>query len=200
MQKTYRAEFSDKTKQYPITRRELQVRYPRVSVPKNLDNFQHSECTLVCVADFGPPSYDPDTHKVERWKIVSYSDPSYPEVSERWDYKVKPLAGPERAQREALINAQEAQIIDHELELELKAVKAGYQDVEIETWDQQMLEAKAYLADSNATVPMLDAMAAESGDSKTVLANSIMTKANAFAAAAGAVLGRKRKKRKNKGL
>lgn len=76
----------------------------------------------------------------------------------------------------------------------MKAIKSGYSQEEIDTWPQQLAEATAYLADpDNAVTPMLTAYAEQAGLTKDALASKIIEKAEAFALAAGEALGRKKK-------
>jgi len=70
-------------------------------------------------------------------------------------------------------------------------VTFGYTVEEFRTWDQQRDEAKAYIADNLADVPMLDAIAASRGVTVVILANSVMVNSVAYSAAAGHILGRK---------
>ena len=74
----------------------------------------------------------------------------------------------------------------------LQEIKSGYPELETQTWDQQEKEARAYLLDSGAHTPMLDAICLHSGESKGSLAVYIVQKADTFAARAGRILGVKR--------
>jgi len=67
----------------------------------------------------------------------------------------------------------------------------GYPEREIASWPQQEKEARAYLADPAASTPLLDALAAARGVTKDALAAKIVTKADQFAAAAGALIGKR---------
>lgn len=76
----------------------------------------------------------------------------------------------------------------------MKLIKAGYTQEEIDTWPQQLEEAKAHIADpADAVTPMLTAYADQAGLTKDALAMQIIEKAEAFALAAGEALGRKKK-------
>ena len=65
-----------------------------------------------------------------------------------------------------------------------------YPQHEIDTWDQQRREAVAYQGDpSIADTPLLTAMATARGMTVAALAARVLTKAQAFAQAGGAILG-----------
>lgn len=76
---------------------------------------------------------------------------------------------------------------------QVKQITAGYSADEIKTWDKQVAEAEAFTADATAPTPLLDAIAAVTGDAKGDLAGKVITKANAYSAAVGAALGAKQK-------
>ncbi len=74
----------------------------------------------------------------------------------------------------------------------LAVIGLPYSAQERETWPQQVAEAKAVLADTNAPTPLLSAIAAGDNIPVTDLATTIIQKADAFSAAAGAVLAAQR--------
>jgi len=67
----------------------------------------------------------------------------------------------------------------------------SYPEREISSWPQQEKEARAYLADPAAVTPLLDALSTARGVTKDALAQKIVAKADAFAAAAGALIGKR---------
>lgn len=82
------------------------------------------------------------------------------------------------------------------------ALVAGYPEREISSWPQQEKEARAwvdYLASTAAgttaptppATPMLDALATARGVTKDVIAQKIVQKADQYAAAAGALIGKR---------
>ena len=79
---------------------------------------------------------------------------------------------------------------------ETNKIKEGYTQAEIDTFPTQEAEANAYAADNAAPTPLLDAILAESGDTKTALVAKIQTNAAAMKVAVGKAIGRKQKKEK----
>jgi len=73
----------------------------------------------------------------------------------------------------------------------MNALVTGYPEREIASWPQQEREARAFTADPTAATPLLDAIAAACGVNKDVLAAKIVTKADQFAAVAGALIGKR---------
>lgn len=74
----------------------------------------------------------------------------------------------------------------------LDAIGAPYSPQERETWATQVTEAKAVLADANASTPLLNALAAADGTDVAAFAAKVLAKEAAFAAAAGAILAAQR--------
>ncbi len=68
---------------------------------------------------------------------------------------------------------------------------ASYPQVERESWAQQEKEARAYIADSTAVTPLIDAISAARGVTKDALAQKIVVKADTFASAVGALIGKR---------
>jgi len=81
--------------------------------------------------------------------------------------------------------------VNTSFELAMGELVTGYPEREIASWPQQEKEARAYLADPAASTPLLDALAAARGVTKDALAAKIVTKADQFAAAAGALIGKR---------
>ena len=72
----------------------------------------------------------------------------------------------------------------------LSALEAAYPQKERDTWPQQVIEARAYLADNLAATPLLDAMlTTKPNTTKAVLVGKIMTNYTAYSALVGAALG-----------
>lgn len=84
--------------------------------------------------------------------------------------------------------------INAEFEAEMLAISSLYPPSEREGWPNQQTEANAFLADPQASTPILDAIVAVSGEAKADLAANIVAKVAAYSAYYGAALGRKRKK------
>jgi hypothetical protein len=96
-----------------------------------------------------------------------------------------------QAELEAIVAKQNAIT---EFLYETRALTDGYSQAEIDTFSVQEAEAKAYTADNTAPTPLIDAIISESGENKTDLITSILTKAGLLKIGAGKALGRKRKK------
>ncbi|HZG29954.1 MAG TPA: hypothetical protein VE079_15980 [Ensifer sp.] len=91
---------------------------------------------------------------------------------------------PEPVYSEAMVRAEGAR--------RLALIAAPYSPEERETWSQQVMEAKAIQADANADAPLLTLLAAADGVPVAAMAATVLAKAEAFAAAAGAVLAAQR--------
>lgn len=74
-------------------------------------------------------------------------------------------------------------------EMMLGALKAGYPDGEVVSWDQQVIEARALDVSPTAVTPLLSAIAAQRGIDVTTLAGRVLEKANAYAVASGSIIG-----------
>ena len=83
--------------------------------------------------------------------------------------------------------------INAAFESEIAAVKEGYTEDEIKSWDQQVAEAQAYQADQTAATPLLDAILINRGGTKDELVLRIATNATQYAQVFGAALGKKQK-------
>lgn len=73
----------------------------------------------------------------------------------------------------------------------MRIVRGATNPDEIGTWDQQVSEARSYLADANTVVPMLESLATLRGILLADLVDKIIDKATSYAAVVGALLGRK---------
>jgi hypothetical protein len=71
----------------------------------------------------------------------------------------------------------------------LLAIANPYQPSERETWPVQMSEAEAWLKDSTAPTPMIDAIATGRRIDKSILITYIMDNTNLFRQASGIILG-----------
>ena len=69
----------------------------------------------------------------------------------------------------------------------------GYPDDERLTFDKQEAEARAWLADSSASTPFVDALAAGRQMEKAELVSRIIAKADAFALASGSLTGQRQR-------
>lgn len=73
----------------------------------------------------------------------------------------------------------------------MDAIKAGYPAEEVQSWDKQESEARAYTANSSAATPLLSALATARGITLADLASRVIAKADQFAAASGAIIGKR---------
>jgi hypothetical protein len=76
---------------------------------------------------------------------------------------------------------------------ETNLIKLDYTQAEIDSWPTQEAEAVAFTQDAEAATPLLDAIIAETSETKEALAAKIIEKAGQFKQAFGASLGKKRK-------
>jgi len=83
--------------------------------------------------------------------------------------------------------------INIQAQKELSSFTATYPEGEVSTFDKQESEAKAFIADNTADTPLLDALATNREIDKAELATRIVTKATAFSAASGAIIGKRQK-------
>jgi hypothetical protein len=93
---------------------------------------------------------------------------------------------------EAYLLAESQKEKDSQFLVETTAIKTGYTQDEIDSWPKQEAEARAWFADNTAPTPLLDGIVSQTGEDKTILVDGIIEKADLFAAAFGAALGRKR--------
>ena len=73
----------------------------------------------------------------------------------------------------------------------IAALQAGYPASEVLSWPKQEAEARAFVANPDATTPLLDALAATRGIDKVELTRRVILKADAFAQLSGAAIGRR---------
>lgn len=73
----------------------------------------------------------------------------------------------------------------------LKTAVKTYPDTEVMTFDQQVREAQAYLADPSSTVSLLASLASARGIELADLAARVMAKHQAFSVLSGAVIGQR---------
>lgn len=82
-------------------------------------------------------------------------------------------------------------LINRDSELAMVEITAGYPESEITSWDKQETEARTVTADPAATTPLLSALATARGIAVAELAVRVIDKAEAFATAAGDIIGRR---------
>lgn len=163
--------------------------WPNVSFSKGTpDSLWMQENSVV---PFAPaPSFDSTTQKrvrvtpfledgkCQQWHVVSLTEEDINALAER--------------ERLRQISA-----IEREFQEGINALKANYSEEEILTWPQQKDEAKAFLADPAADIPLIQAMSDSSGDSVELVVSRINEKVLYFAQESGRLLGEKKKAMKD---
>ena len=107
-----------------------------------------------------------------------------------------PLTGAEEGARDAEIVVNEAAeatwAVFTTFADSIVVLRGDYTQAEIDTFPTQEAEANAWLLDSTVATPLLDAILAASGEVKSELVGTIVTKAAAFKLGVGTAMGRKR--------
>lgn len=78
-------------------------------------------------------------------------------------------------------------------ESDLAMVKASYPEGEVQSWAKQEAEARAFVADSSAPIPLIEALAEARGIPVPELASRIIAKADAFAVVSGRIIGNRQR-------
>ncbi|PHR68515.1 hypothetical protein [Alcanivorax sp.] len=78
-------------------------------------------------------------------------------------------------------------------EAELSALQSAYPQSEVLSWDKQEREARAFVENPAAPVPLISALAAAREVDPADLVDWIILKADAYTAAIGAALGKRQK-------
>ena len=86
--------------------------------------------------------------------------------------------------------------INKEYEDAVRSLTIDTPDSEISTWTKQESEARAYLLDSNASTPFIDAICLAREVDKSYLVGKIIEKADAYAIAVGKLTGIRQKQEK----
>jgi len=123
--------------------------------------------------DFVTTQYIDGTVEITEWNLVD-PEPTQAELD---------------AAHFELTKLRQLKLINNTCDTALAAITAGYPAGELASWDKQEAEARAYLADTNATVPFIATMATARGVDVADLANRIVTKADAFAGYSAGVIG-----------
>lgn len=134
---------------------------------------------------------DANGNWVQAWKIVDmfadYTDDEgvvHTKAEQEAEYQ---------ARLDAEAKASAIAQINQTFEEEIAAIKEGYTEDEIKSWSQQLAEAEAYQANQAASTPLLDAILATRGGTKSELVTKIATNAAAYAYVFGQALGKKQK-------
>jgi hypothetical protein len=118
------------------------------------------------------------------------------------DMKAKDFPGSTQAKQGWIINpyagitvdvAYVTKAIRTKGELKLNKVQHPYADNEAKTWDAQLTEARAFLADVTSITPLITQLAEARGITKADLVSKIVANADLFKAASGAILGQQQR-------
>jgi len=146
--------------------------------------FSHDKdpATVVCLAGHG---------RIKRGAIVPKSNELYADV-EDWlaaGNTLAPFSG--YPDNRTLPEVQQDQLrkINAGCEAEISTLRTTYPESEVLSWDKQEREARAYLADPTARVPLLSGLAAARGIALGLLAQKVVEKADAYTAAISAAIG-----------
>ena len=94
------------------------------------------------------------------------------------------------AKLEAVKAAKRAEI-NAACDIAVASLAASYPEREVQSWPQQVKEAEALAADPQAQAPLLAAIAEARSLPLAELASRVLGKMNAYAAASGALIGRR---------
>ncbi len=128
--------------------------------------------------------------------FVSVTVPGQPEDVPACSQDLVELLGEDilEASDAAILNAAKAAKlteINAECQKAVAALAADYPDSEVQSWPQQVKEAMALSADPQAAAPLLTAIAEARSLPVVELASRVLGKMNAYAAASGALIGRR---------
>ena len=117
---------------------------------------------------------DNDYTKIKRHELETRTIPTIEQINTVWIDVLKDIKETEMRNKAAIL---------------LKQVVAPYSQEERETWHRQVAEADKYLADINATTPLLDTMVALRGNTKAAQVQLIKDSQLAFEQTVGTILG-----------
>lgn len=122
---------------------------------------------------------------LESSTVIDYQPPQ-PSENHQWDADAKrwvyvPTLADCKAKKLDEINAHCAEL--------LAGVRAGYPSDEVQSWQKQETEARAYAANSSAAVPFLSSLASARGIEIAELVSRVIAKADLFAATSGQIIG-----------
>jgi hypothetical protein len=126
------------------------------------------------------PAYDTYSQRLTGPTYTYVSET--PEVTCDWTVEYIPLAELKQNKNDEVNNAFVGVIT---------IMKEWYTDDEIKSWDKQESEARAYVLDTGASVPLLTAMAAAGATTVSALVTRVIIKADLWATNYGAELGKK---------
>ena len=120
---------------------------------------------------------------------IEYSEDSF-EFDPSYTYKLEidRVVKTERNDKSYLLSKADA-----DFETAISSLTSSIPTSEISTWTKQEQEARAYLLDSTASTPFIDAICLARGCEKSYLVGKIIEKADAYAVAVGTLTGVRQK-------
>ena len=132
-----------------------------------------------------------DETEIELYKsaYIGYSEDRF-EFDSNYTYKIEnnEVVKTERNDRAYLLNK-----VNADFETAISSLTSSIPTSEISTWIRQEQEARAYLLDSNAPTPFIDALCLARECDKSYLVEKIIEKADAYAVAVGMLTGVRQK-------
>ena len=122
-------------------------------------------------------------------EYIEYSEDSF-EFDSNYNYKIEnnEVVKTERNDNSYLLSKANA-----DFEAAISSLTSSTPTSEISTWTKQESEARAYLLDSNASTPFIDAICLARDCDKSYLVGKIIEKADAYAVAVGTLTGIRQK-------
>ena len=122
-------------------------------------------------------------------EYIEYSEDSF-EFDSNYTYKIEnnEVVKTERNDNSYLLSKANA-----DFEATISSLTSSVPTSEISTWTKQESEARAYLLDSNASTPFIDAICLARDCDKSYLVDKIIKKADAYTAVVGRLTGVRQK-------
>ena len=132
-----------------------------------------------------------DESEIELYQseYIEYDKDSF-EFDSSYSYKIEnnEIVKTERSDKAYLLSKANA-----DFETAISSLTSSIPTSEISTWTKQEQEARAYLLDSTASTPFIDAICLARGCEKSYLVGKIIEKADAYAVAVGTLTGVRQK-------
>lgn len=142
---------------------------------------------LMDVDEFEPVT-EPNKPMIKPYQDAYLSEPYYDENGKlrvKWVVVNKPLT--DNLRNSLIKQLQEV------FETYIGEIKKNYPDSEVSSWYKQEQEARAYLIDPNAHIPLINSLSKYRKLDKDFLANKIVEKADLFAVEVGKLIGARQK-------
>lgn len=132
-----------------------------------------------------------DETEIELYKsaYIEYSEDRF-EFDSNYTYKIEnnEVVKTERNDKAYLLNK-----VNADFETTISNLTSSIPTSEISTWAKQESEARAYLVDSTASTPFIDAISLARGVDKSYLVDKIIEKADAYTVVVGTLTGIRQK-------